>query len=113
MKRVTSACQGPCPGCLLEVGWAEECHLGPWASSARGVRPDPAGNKYFYQCWAGTSPLCVLCCGFSCRLLFPQPYIPKDPPVLRVTEGPFFSEVVAYYEHIRQVVRIYNLPGKP
>uniref|UniRef100_A0A8I3MM21 Mannosidase alpha class 2A member 2 n=1 Tax=Canis lupus familiaris TaxID=9615 RepID=A0A8I3MM21_CANLF len=40
-----------------------------------------------------------------------QPYIPKDPPVLRVTEGPFFSEVVAYYEHIRQVVRLYNLPG--
>ncbi|XP_032247873.1 alpha-mannosidase 2x isoform X2 [Phoca vitulina] len=40
-----------------------------------------------------------------------QPYVPKDPPVLRVTEGPFFSEVVAYYEHVRQVVRLYNLPG--
>uniref|UniRef100_A0A7N5KJJ0 mannosyl-oligosaccharide 1,3-1,6-alpha-mannosidase n=1 Tax=Ailuropoda melanoleuca TaxID=9646 RepID=A0A7N5KJJ0_AILME len=40
-----------------------------------------------------------------------QPYVPKDAPVLRVTEGPFFSEVVAYYEHVRQVVRLYNLPG--
>ncbi|XP_025774517.1 alpha-mannosidase 2x [Puma concolor] len=40
-----------------------------------------------------------------------QPYVPRDPPVLRVTEGPFFSEVVAYYEHVHQVVRLYNLPG--
>ncbi|KAF0876221.1 MA2A2 mannosidase, partial [Crocuta crocuta] len=40
-----------------------------------------------------------------------QPYVPRDPPVLRVTEGPFFSEVVAYYEHVRQAVRLYNLPG--
>lgn len=63
--------------------------------------------------WAGTSLLCFRCCGFSCYLLFLQPYVPKDPPVLRVTEGPFFSEVVAYYEHIHQVVRLYNLPGAP
>ncbi|PNI42886.1 MAN2A2 isoform 11 [Pan troglodytes] len=40
-----------------------------------------------------------------------QLYVPKEPPVLRVTEGPFFSEVVAYYEHIHQAVRLYNLPG--
>ncbi|ELW62822.1 Alpha-mannosidase 2x [Tupaia chinensis] len=40
-----------------------------------------------------------------------KPYVPKEPPVLRVTEGPFFSEVVAYYEHVHQVVRLYNLPG--
>ncbi|XP_026945142.1 alpha-mannosidase 2x isoform X6 [Sagmatias obliquidens] len=40
-----------------------------------------------------------------------KPYVPKDPPVLRITEGPFFSEVVAYYEHVHQVVRLYNLPG--
>lgn len=33
--------------------------------------------------------------------------------MLRVTEGPFFSEVVAYYEHVHQVVRLYNLPGAP
>lgn len=54
-----------------------------------------------------------LLCGFSGCLLFPQPYVPRDPPVLRVTEGPFFSEVVAYYEHVRQAVRLYNLPGEP
>uniref|UniRef100_A0A4X2KH64 Alpha-mannosidase n=1 Tax=Vombatus ursinus TaxID=29139 RepID=A0A4X2KH64_VOMUR len=40
-----------------------------------------------------------------------KPYVPKEPPVLRVTEGPFFSEVVAYYQHMQQVVRLYNLPG--
>lgn len=40
-----------------------------------------------------------------------KPYVPKKPPVLRVTEGPFFSEVAAYYEHFHQVIRLYNLPG--
>lgn len=40
-----------------------------------------------------------------------KPYVPKKPPVLRVTEGPFFSEVAAYYDHFHQVVRLYNLPG--
>ncbi|XP_039766142.1 alpha-mannosidase 2x isoform X2 [Ornithorhynchus anatinus] len=40
-----------------------------------------------------------------------KPYTPKDPPVLRVTEGPFFSEVAAYYQHVQQAVRLYNLPG--
>lgn len=59
------------------------------------------------------SPRFAVCCGLSCHLLFLQPYVPKDPPVLRVTEGPFFSEVVAYYEHVHQVVRLYNLPGAP
>lgn len=41
--------------------------------------------------------------------LFSQPYVPRDPPVLRVTEGPF-SEVVACYEHVHQVVR--QQPGR-
>lgn len=58
-------------------------------------------------------PVLLSCRGFSCPLLFPQPYVPRDPPVLRVTEGPFFSEVVACYEHVHQVVRLYNLPGEP
>lgn len=33
--------------------------------------------------------------------------------MLRITEGPFFSEVVAHYEHVHQIVRLYNLPGEP
>lgn len=57
--------------------------------------------------------LCTLYCGFSAPVLFSQPYVPKKPPVLRVTEGPFFSEVAAYYEHFHQVIRLYNLPGEP
>ncbi|XP_060115905.1 alpha-mannosidase 2x isoform X3 [Heteronotia binoei] len=40
-----------------------------------------------------------------------KPYMPKDPPVVRVTEGPFFSEVAVYYQHVQEVVRLYNLPG--
>ncbi|XP_048337779.1 alpha-mannosidase 2x isoform X2 [Sphaerodactylus townsendi] len=40
-----------------------------------------------------------------------KPYVPKDPPVIRVTEGPFFSEVAVYYQNIQEVVRLYNVPG--
>lgn len=42
----------------------------------------------------------------------PQPYAPKDPPVVRVTEGPLFSEVASYYQHVHTVVRLYNVPGE-
>lgn len=48
----------------------------------------------------------------SAALLPPQPYAPKDPPVVRVTEGPLFSEVVSYYQHVQTVVRLYNVPGE-
>uniref|UniRef100_A0A8D0GGK1 Mannosidase alpha class 2A member 2 n=1 Tax=Sphenodon punctatus TaxID=8508 RepID=A0A8D0GGK1_SPHPU len=40
-----------------------------------------------------------------------KPYAPKEPPVVRVTEGPFFSEVACYYQHVQQTVRLYNVPG--
>ncbi|XP_054024882.1 alpha-mannosidase 2x [Dryobates pubescens] len=40
-----------------------------------------------------------------------KPYNPKDPPVVRVTEGPLFSEVASYYQHVQAVVRLYNVPG--
>uniref|UniRef100_A0AAY4BHW8 mannosyl-oligosaccharide 1,3-1,6-alpha-mannosidase n=1 Tax=Denticeps clupeoides TaxID=299321 RepID=A0AAY4BHW8_9TELE len=43
-------------------------------------------------------------------LLF-QPYRQKDQPVVRVVEGPLFSEVVAHYQHFEQTVRIHNVPG--
>lgn len=42
----------------------------------------------------------------------PQPYTPKDPPIVRVTEGPLFSEVSSYYQHVQTVVRLYNVPGE-
>lgn len=48
----------------------------------------------------------------SAALLPPQPYAPKDPPVVRVTEGPLFSEVASYYQHVQTVVRLYNVPGE-
>uniref|UniRef100_A0A8D0KRJ7 mannosyl-oligosaccharide 1,3-1,6-alpha-mannosidase n=1 Tax=Strix occidentalis caurina TaxID=311401 RepID=A0A8D0KRJ7_STROC len=41
-----------------------------------------------------------------------KPYAPKDPPVVRVTEGPLFSEVTSYYQHVQTVVRLYNVPGE-
>ncbi|KAM4661773.1 alpha-mannosidase 2x isoform 7-T8 [Amazona ochrocephala] len=40
-----------------------------------------------------------------------QPYAPNDLPVVRVTEGPLFSEVTSYYQHVQTVVRLYNVPG--
>ncbi|XP_034735000.1 alpha-mannosidase 2x isoform X2 [Etheostoma cragini] len=40
-----------------------------------------------------------------------KPYNQKEPPVVRVVEGPLFSEVVAYFQHFQQTIRIHNVPG--
>lgn len=40
-----------------------------------------------------------------------QPYNQKEPPVVRVVEGPLFCEVVAHYQHFQQTIRINNVPG--
>lgn len=48
----------------------------------------------------------------QCSYSSPQPYAPKDPPVVRVMEGPLFSEVASYYQHVQTVVRLYNVPGE-
>ncbi|XP_065544602.1 alpha-mannosidase 2x isoform X5 [Lathamus discolor] len=40
-----------------------------------------------------------------------KPYAPNDLPVVRVTEGPLFSEVTSYYQHVQTTVRLYNVPG--
>ncbi|CAB1440984.1 unnamed protein product [Pleuronectes platessa] len=40
-----------------------------------------------------------------------KPYHQKESPVVRVVEGPLFSEVVAHYQHFQQTVRIHNVPG--
>ncbi|XP_038640014.1 alpha-mannosidase 2x isoform X1 [Scyliorhinus canicula] len=38
-------------------------------------------------------------------------YISKQAAITRVTKGPLFSEVVSFYQHFHQIVRLYNLPG--
>ncbi|XP_064192799.1 alpha-mannosidase 2x isoform X3 [Anguilla rostrata] len=40
-----------------------------------------------------------------------KPYSQREPPVVRVVEGPLFSEVVAHYQHFTQTIRIHNVPG--
>ncbi|XP_036400375.1 alpha-mannosidase 2x isoform X2 [Megalops cyprinoides] len=40
-----------------------------------------------------------------------KPYSQREPPVVRVVEGPLFSEVVAHYQHFQQTIRIHNVPG--
>lgn len=42
-----------------------------------------------------------------------QPYSQREAPIVRVVEGPLFSEVVAHYQHFQQTVRIHNVPGTP
>lgn len=32
--------------------------------------------------------------------------------MVRVMEGPLFSEVASYYQHVQTVVRLYNVPGE-
>uniref|UniRef100_A0A8C9SXX2 Alpha-mannosidase n=1 Tax=Scleropages formosus TaxID=113540 RepID=A0A8C9SXX2_SCLFO len=40
-----------------------------------------------------------------------KPYTQKERPVVRVVEGPLFSEVVSHYQHFQLTVRINNVPG--
>uniref|UniRef100_A0A8C7XYX0 Alpha-mannosidase n=1 Tax=Oryzias sinensis TaxID=183150 RepID=A0A8C7XYX0_9TELE len=40
-----------------------------------------------------------------------KPKVFPLPPVVRVVEGPLFSEVVAHYQHFEQTIRIHNVPG--
>ncbi|XP_063052650.1 alpha-mannosidase 2x [Engraulis encrasicolus] len=40
-----------------------------------------------------------------------KPYTQREPPVVRVVEGPLFSEVVAHYQHFQQSVTVHNVPG--
>uniref|UniRef100_A0A674DSV5 mannosyl-oligosaccharide 1,3-1,6-alpha-mannosidase n=1 Tax=Salmo trutta TaxID=8032 RepID=A0A674DSV5_SALTR len=40
-----------------------------------------------------------------------KPYSQKEPPVVRVVEGPLFSEVVSLYQHFQQTICIHNVPG--
>ncbi|KAG9281825.1 alpha-mannosidase 2 [Astyanax mexicanus] len=38
-------------------------------------------------------------------------YIPSQPPVIRVTKGPVFSEVTTTFTHVTHTVRLYNFKG--
>ncbi|KAG9352329.1 hypothetical protein JZ751_020742 [Albula glossodonta] len=40
-----------------------------------------------------------------------KPYSQREPPIVRVVEGPLFSEVAAHYQHFTQTIRIHNVPG--
>uniref|UniRef100_A0A6I8RD56 Alpha-mannosidase n=1 Tax=Xenopus tropicalis TaxID=8364 RepID=A0A6I8RD56_XENTR len=40
-----------------------------------------------------------------------KPYINADPPVVRVTHGSIFSEVVVFFKHLTHTVRLYNVHG--
>lgn len=42
-----------------------------------------------------------------------QSYSQREAPIVRVLEGPLFSEVVSYHQHFQQTVRIHNVPGIP
>uniref|UniRef100_A0A8D0KRJ9 Alpha-mannosidase n=1 Tax=Strix occidentalis caurina TaxID=311401 RepID=A0A8D0KRJ9_STROC len=104
----------------------------PWHK----LRRLPSHGRHLHACFSGRSGLLQVRAG-GCRLrvsceflvygtrtskdksgayLFlpdgeAKPYAPKDPPVVRVTEGPLFSEVTSYYQHVQTVVRLYNVPG--
>lgn len=38
-------------------------------------------------------------------------YYPSQPPVIRVTKGPLFSEVTTTFTHVTHTVRLYNIKG--
>ncbi|XP_067871701.1 alpha-mannosidase 2x isoform X4 [Heterodontus francisci] len=40
-----------------------------------------------------------------------EAYISKQSAITRITKGPLFSEVISFYQHFHQIVRLNNLPG--
>ncbi|KAM4809146.1 alpha-mannosidase 2 [Rhinophrynus dorsalis] len=40
-----------------------------------------------------------------------KPYVISDPPVVRVSHGSIFSEVVCFFKHLTHTVRLYNVQG--
>ncbi|XP_041041585.1 alpha-mannosidase 2 isoform X2 [Carcharodon carcharias] len=40
-----------------------------------------------------------------------KPYVPSEPPILRITRGPLFSEMVCIYQHFTHSVRLNNVYG--
>ncbi|XP_067885903.1 alpha-mannosidase 2 isoform X2 [Heterodontus francisci] len=40
-----------------------------------------------------------------------KPYVSSEPPILRITRGPLFSEVVCIYQHFTHSVRLSNVYG--
>ncbi|XP_072372512.1 alpha-mannosidase 2 isoform X5 [Scyliorhinus torazame] len=40
-----------------------------------------------------------------------KPYVPSEPPILRITRGPLFSEMVCIYQHFTHTVRLNNVSG--
>uniref|UniRef100_A0A8P4GEI7 Alpha-mannosidase n=1 Tax=Dicentrarchus labrax TaxID=13489 RepID=A0A8P4GEI7_DICLA len=80
--------------------------------------------------WSTASQMSFLCCTLSLILLVApstsfsvvlldakflsscfQPYNQKEPPVVRVVEGPLFSEVVAHYQHFHLVLYGFAFSG--
>ncbi|XP_063309707.1 alpha-mannosidase 2 [Pelobates fuscus] len=40
-----------------------------------------------------------------------KPYVSADPPIVRVSYGSLFSEVVCFFSHVTHTVRLYNVKG--
>ncbi|XP_041106514.1 alpha-mannosidase 2-like [Polyodon spathula] len=40
-----------------------------------------------------------------------KPYVTSEPPIIRVTTGPVFSEVTSTYRHFTHSLRLYNVQG--
>uniref|UniRef100_A0A8C6K9E6 mannosyl-oligosaccharide 1,3-1,6-alpha-mannosidase n=1 Tax=Nothobranchius furzeri TaxID=105023 RepID=A0A8C6K9E6_NOTFU len=41
----------------------------------------------------------------------PQPYLSSDPPLIRVTRGPIFSDITSCFKHFTHTVRVFHLDG--
>uniref|UniRef100_A0A1A8RM34 Alpha-mannosidase n=3 Tax=Nothobranchius rachovii TaxID=451742 RepID=A0A1A8RM34_9TELE len=41
----------------------------------------------------------------------PQPYLSSDPPLMRVTRGPIFSDITSCFKHFTHTVRVFHLDG--
>lgn len=50
--------------------------------------------------------------GLKCRPAHPQLYSSSEPPLVRVSRGPVFSDITSCFRHFTHTVRLYHLDGK-
>ncbi|TDG95848.1 hypothetical protein EPR50_G00244630, partial [Perca flavescens] len=81
-----------CRSCVCSRVWC-----GSSRSSSCGTEPQPTGTRAERTC--------------SCRGRGAQVYTPPEPPLVRVSRGPVFSEITSCFRHFTHTVRLYHLDG--
>uniref|UniRef100_A0A3Q2G7D0 Alpha-mannosidase n=1 Tax=Cyprinodon variegatus TaxID=28743 RepID=A0A3Q2G7D0_CYPVA len=86
-------------------------HLQIWSSPETGLLQNLGGEEWsvFIPAWGGGAS--GESSNQSCFSPSPSVYSPSEPPLVRVTRGPVFSEITSCFPHFTHTVRLYHLDG--